>query len=195
VKIDWKSIDIKDLAGLISDTLRKDGIDTVLVGGACVSIYSQNRYMSYDLDYITYEDKSRVAKSLEKIGFREKNQCFYHQLCQFFIEFVPPPIAVGRQPIYEFEEMATSFGRIKLLKPIDCVKDRLASFYHWSDKEGLMQALEICLERSIDMKELQVWSQEEGFVEKFEQFLKMFTSREVQNGNRSYNQGQNSKPL
>jgi hypothetical protein len=112
MKIDWKSIDIKDLAGLVSDTLRQDGIDTVLVGGACVSIYSQNRYMSYDLDYITYEDKSKVAKSLEKIGFREKNQCFYHQLCRFFIEFVPPPAAVGRQPIYEFEEMTTSFARL-----------------------------------------------------------------------------------
>jgi hypothetical protein len=62
----------------------------------------------------------------------------------------------------------------------------LASFYHWSDKEGLAQALEICLERTIDMKELQVWSQEEGFVEKFEQFLKMFTNREIQNRGRSY---------
>lgn len=35
--IDWKHIDIKDLAGLVSKCLREDGIDAVLVGGACVS--------------------------------------------------------------------------------------------------------------------------------------------------------------
>jgi len=46
MKIDWKNIDIKELAGLISESLRMDGIDAVLVGGACVSIYSKNRYMS-----------------------------------------------------------------------------------------------------------------------------------------------------
>lgn len=53
MKIDWENIDLKDLAGLISESLRRDGIDAVLVGGACVSIYSNSRYMSYDLDYVT----------------------------------------------------------------------------------------------------------------------------------------------
>jgi len=178
MKIDWKNIDIKDLAGLISDTLRKDGIDAVLVGGACVSIYSRNRYMSYDLDYITYEDRDKVREALKKIGFFEKNQCFYHQFCRFFIEFVAPPVAVGKQSVQEFEELPTLFGQIKLLRPVDSVKDRLASFYHWSDKEGLVQALQICHEKSIDLKEVQEWSRREGFIEKFDQFLTAYKLQE-----------------
>ena len=58
--IDWKKITLKDFAGYISEELRKRGIETILVGGACVTIYSNNRYQSYDLDYITYEDMRKV---------------------------------------------------------------------------------------------------------------------------------------
>jgi hypothetical protein len=48
-------IDIKDLACLIYERLKDSGIDAILVGGACVSIYSQNRYQSHDLDFVTHE--------------------------------------------------------------------------------------------------------------------------------------------
>lgn len=54
MEVNWKSIDIRGLAGLISAHLRKYKIDAVLVGGACVSIYSRNEYFSYDLDYVTF---------------------------------------------------------------------------------------------------------------------------------------------
>lgn len=51
--IDWQKMDIKKLAAIISDHLKKNDIDVVLVGGACVSIYSDNKYLSYDIDLIT----------------------------------------------------------------------------------------------------------------------------------------------
>jgi hypothetical protein len=46
----WKKISLEDLAGLISDELKKSGIEAIPVGGACVTIYSSNRYQSHDLD-------------------------------------------------------------------------------------------------------------------------------------------------
>lgn len=39
MKIKWKSIGIKELAAIVSDKLSESGIDAILVGGACVSIY------------------------------------------------------------------------------------------------------------------------------------------------------------
>lgn len=54
--MNWKTISLKDLAGFLSEELRKKGIDVILVGGACVTIYSHNRYQSYDLDFVVYED-------------------------------------------------------------------------------------------------------------------------------------------
>ena len=45
--IDWQQISLEDLAGYISEKLRQKGIDVILVGGGCVTIYSNNRYQSY----------------------------------------------------------------------------------------------------------------------------------------------------
>jgi len=38
----------------VSPSPKEHGIDSILVSRGCVSIYSQNRYQSYDLDYVTY---------------------------------------------------------------------------------------------------------------------------------------------
>ena len=61
-------------------------------------------------------------------------------------------------------------GMIKLLHPVDSVKDRLASFYHWNDKQGLQQAINICLEQTVDLVEVERWSIHEGHKEKFLSF-------------------------
>ena len=66
--------------------------------------------------------------------------------------------------------MKTKLGVIQLLRDIDCVKDRLASYYYWDDLEAFDQAIEVCKERNIDIKELEKWSKIEGFVEKFQKF-------------------------
>ncbi len=176
-KVDWKNIDVKDLAGLISDALRKDGIEIILVGGACVTIYSENRYVSYDLDYITWEDKLKVKKSLERLGFHEKNKHFSHPDCPYLIEFVTPPVAVGNELVQKFEELTTPFGSLKLLRPIDCVKDRLASYFHWNDKQALNQAIEVCSDQMIDFEEIRKWSSAEGFENKFDLFVEAFNKR------------------
>jgi len=42
---DWQKLSIIKLAALISDHLQKNGIEVVLVGGACVSLYSDNKYI------------------------------------------------------------------------------------------------------------------------------------------------------
>lgn len=168
--IDWKKISLQELAGFISEELRKKGIDTVLVGGACVTIYSKNRYQSYDLDFVTYEKMKTVKKALEAIGFKEANKYFQHEDCQWIIEFVSPPVAVGNESIQQFNNLETSFGFIKMLRVEDSVKDRLSSFYHWNDKQGLLQAVNICLEQKVDLNEVEKWSLMEGQIEKYKIF-------------------------
>ena len=66
---DFKNISLENLAGLLSSELNKENIEIILVGGACVTIYSNNKYQSYDLDFITYEDPNKVRKSPRKIRF------------------------------------------------------------------------------------------------------------------------------
>ena len=61
---------LEQLAALVCQTLADEGIDAVLVGGAVVSIYSNNEYMSRDLDFITHAESKRVNAAMEKIGFK-----------------------------------------------------------------------------------------------------------------------------
>ena len=168
MKIDWRNIDIKDLAIIVSSELEKNNINAVLVGGACVSIYSYNEYLSMDLDYVTYATIKELKPLMSNLGFSQKSsRHFEHQECRFFIEFLPPPIAIGYEvPIIRFN----SIKSLKILTPTDSVKDRLAAYYHWNDQQSLDQALMIAKKQKINLAEIKKWSEVEQSLEKFNRF-------------------------
>jgi hypothetical protein len=168
MKIDWKHIDIAELAAIVSGKLRENSIDSLVVGGACVSIYTHNRYQSGDIDFITYADLRQLDAALSTLGFSRKrySRHFTRTDCPFFIEFVAPPAAVGREPIRSTTELPTKFGTIVLLTPTDCVKDRLAAFFHWNDRQALDQAVMVAREQPVHTGEIKKWAVEEGFSDK-----------------------------
>ncbi len=169
-----KKITLEKLAAIVSEKLKEHDIDAILVGGSCVSIYSQNRYQSYDLDYVTYEDLKTIEKVLHKLDFKREGKYFSRPDCKYFIEFVSPPVAIGSEPIHDFENYKTKLGTIKMLTPTDCIKDRLASYYHWNDKQALDQAIMVFNKKQkiINLNEIKRWSKKEGFLKKFDFFLK-----------------------
>ena len=141
------------------------------MGGACVSIYSENRYQSSDLDFATYEEIKLIEKALTKLGFKRIGRQFSRSDCPYLIDFVNPPISVGHEAIHEFKTLKTSTGSLRLLSPTDCVKDRLASFFHWNDAQALEQALMVAENHPIDLKDLKRWAKAEGFEKKLKEFL------------------------
>lgn len=98
------------------------------------------------MDYVAYEDMRKVKKALLEMGFTEKARYFQNPGCPWFVEFVSPPAAVGKEYVRDFGNVETRFGKIKLLRPVDSVKDRLGAYYQWNDRQGLEQAINICLE-------------------------------------------------
>lgn len=64
-----------------------------------------------------------------------------------------------------------------LLSPTDCVKDRLAAYYHWSDQQALAQAQLVAENNKIDIKEIRRWSKEEDKLAVFESIKKQLTRR------------------
>ncbi len=52
---------LQEIAVLVSETLESAGISAVLGGGAAVTQYSENEYMSTDLDFITTERNKVIA--------------------------------------------------------------------------------------------------------------------------------------
>jgi hypothetical protein len=173
MNIDWKHVDVKDLAAIVGATLKKKNIDVLLVGGACISIYSDNKYISGDLDFISHAALKEISKALQEIGFRrESSRHFMRDDCPFFIEFVSPPAAVGSEPIHSKNEIATRYGKIVLLTPTDAVKDRLAAYYHWNDPQALQQAAMVVeAQEEVDLNEVRRWSLQEGFKEKHDIFI------------------------
>lgn len=171
--INWDKITTLELGALVSQSLRDDGIDSVLVGGACVSIYSENKYISKDLDFITYSSIKEIIPTLESLGFLfEPTNRFIRDDCQFYLEFLPYPVTIGSEIILDrFNIIKSNQGNLKMLTPTDSVKDRLAAFYHWNDTQAFEQSILIAKQQKINLKEIERWSKEEGQTEKLERFL------------------------
>lgn len=177
--MNYSTIGLKELASHIYETLEKNGIDSVLVGGACVSIYSHNRYQSYDLDFVSYHELKQIEKVLNGLGFKRKGRCFSHQECPYIIDFVNPPIAIGHEPIKKFEKLTSHNGSLKLLTPTDCVKDRLAAFFYWNDEQSLELACLVSNEYPVDLKEVKRWSEIENHLNKYDIFEKKLKSSSI----------------
>lgn len=168
--ISLSGLSIGELAAYIAEHLRSKGIETVLVGGACISIYSANQYSSFDLDFIITgaATRQKVRSALTEINFTEENRYFIHPQTPFFLEFPSGPLAIGDEPPSEISTLRFSTGDLRLLSPTDCVKDRLAAFYHWKDQQSLEQAILITRDHEIDFAEVGRWSVNEGFADVFE---------------------------
>jgi hypothetical protein len=171
MKTDWQSISIKDLAATVCSALDEYNIEAVLVGGACVSIHSGSKYISYDLDFVTHATMKQVAKAMEKLGFHKADaRHFIREDCPFFIEMVAPPVALGNEPVTKFEKLKTKRGILVMLTATDCVKDRLSAYYHWNDQQALEQALLVATGQGVNISEIKRWSIQEGHEDKFEEF-------------------------
>jgi hypothetical protein len=167
-----KNLSLPDLAAVICDACQRNGIDIVLSGGACVSIYTENRYESFDLDFVllSHVRRKMIRPVLEALGFQEDGRHYRKPDTPYIVEFLSPPLSVGGEPVREIHEIRRGKMILRLLSPTDCVKDRLAAFYHWNDGPSLDQALMVCKDIPVDLREVRRWSTSEGMKDKFKLF-------------------------
>jgi hypothetical protein len=169
-----------ELAAFVQYRLREKGVDVVLSGGAAVSLYSNNRYVSLDLDLVNpyFVKRRAIRETMQEIGFHEEGRHFVHPDTQFFVEFPPGPLAVGAEPVKQVNELTFSTGALRIISPTDCVKDRLACYYHWEDFQCLEQAVLVAQANRIDLHEIERWSQAEGKFDEFRRIRDQLTGRE-----------------
>ena len=162
----------EELAGHVCQALAEAGIVVTLTGGTCVTIWSQGRYVSGDLDFVEEGPVPRrqVRAVMKRLGFREKDRYFTHPDTTLFVEFPAGPLMVGDERVAAPAERDTPAGRLRLLSPTDCVKDRLAAFFHWNDRQSLEQAVMVARAQPIDLADVQRWSRAEGMEERFRAF-------------------------
>jgi len=166
-----------EFGAYVCNALASAGIDAVLSGGSCVSIWTEEMYVSNDLDFITsgYENNRRIASVLQQLGFERPSnysRYFTHPDSRFAVEFPTGPLALGREQISpgDAELLTTSQGVLKLLSPTDCIKDRLAAFYAWQDRQSFEQAVMVACRHGIRWDNLEKWHKAEGESNGFKKF-------------------------
>lgn len=163
---------LKDLAFIVSSQLEKHNISAILVGGAVVSIYTDNEYQSYDLDFCSLGSVHKIDASLLQIGFKKEGRHYKHPHSDFFVEFPGAVVVLGNEHQTDYDQLSVDGKTLKLLSPTQSIKDRLAAFYHWRDLQSLDQALMIAKNQKFSMANIKKWSVAEGELTKFEEFEK-----------------------
>lgn len=161
----------EEVAALVCSTLERHGIAVALSGGAVVSIYTENAYESYDLDFIALGFSKKVDVAMQEMGFRKEGRYWVHPDSRYWVDFPPGPVQVGDTTVTQFAARATRFGKLRLLAPTECVMDRLAGYYHWHDPQSLRQAVLVAKSQEVDLHRIEDWSRREGAEASFRTFL------------------------
>lgn len=169
-----KNMSLVELAAYVQSHLRKNDIDVVLSGGAGVSLYSSNKYVSHDLDLINvnFVKRPKIKNIMAELGFLEKGRIFEHPETEYVVEFPDGPLSVGEEQVGEIVKVKLVTGVLQVISPTDCVKDRLCAFYFWGDMQGLAQAVLVAQSQKVDLPEIERWSKVEGKLLEFQTFKK-----------------------
>ena len=167
-----KEMSLQEVGGYICNALIHEGIHVVLSGGSCVEIYSQGDYTSQDMDFINKynEKKSKIKQVMLNLGFYEYERYFVHDDITHIIEFPPGPLGVGDAPVDKISSIKTKSGVLTILTPTDCIKDRLAAYYHWNDEQCLQQAVWVADKNEFDLDSIKRWSYNESMQSKYQSF-------------------------
>ena len=172
--INFKTCREKELWEYVAVHLKKKGIDTVLVGGAVVAIYSNGAYRSGDLDFVkTSMFVTKLDETMNELGFIKHGRHFVHPDCKhLFVEFPGgPPLGIGEDNTIIPDEVEVNGTVIKILSPTDCVKDRLASYIYFKAPEGLDQSVLVAKSQDVNLSSVKKWCKSENAVHVFDEFL------------------------
>lgn len=173
---------LEELAAIISQALESAGILATLSGGAAVSIYTNNRYQSQDLDFVSSAAPGKLAKAVEALGFvpTATPRLFAHPQTAWLLEFPAGPLGFGEKIVNAsgIQAIETPVGPLRVITPTYSVMDRLAAFLHWRDRQCYDQAIWVAQSQVIDWAELETWAANEGMPEhEWQMFLQ--TAKQV----------------
>jgi hypothetical protein len=153
---------MRELAAIVSQALHGAGIAATLSGGGAVSLYSDNEYVSYDLDFVSSERLKAIGDAIGPLGFHRVAQArqFEHADTPWFVEFPPGPLAFGETQVSDDDAciLQTAFGPVRVVTPTQIVMDRVAAYVHWHDNPSLDQAVMVASRQRVHWPALDEWA-------------------------------------
>lgn len=170
----WKECTEEEVWTYVGWHLAKNGIQTILVGGAVAAIYSEGIYKSGNLDFVlkTYIE-GRLSEVLESIGFQKSSGRHYiHPECGKFVEFMYGPAGIGDDINIKPDEKVVEGQTLYIYSPTDCIRDRLASYIHFKARECLDQAVLVAQRFPFNQRKVKAWCASEGAPQAFNDLMK-----------------------
>ncbi|HEX3671779.1 MAG TPA: hypothetical protein VHT92_08780 [Candidatus Cybelea sp.] len=163
---------LEDVCFAVCTSLEQAGTVAVLTGGSAATYYAPASYQSGDADFIIRfsSDLGRAGDAIRALGYREVGGTYHHATNIFTVEFPPGPLAIGGDIVRSYETVTRDDEILYVLSRTDCVRDRLAAFYFFSDRSALAAAVAVATSGPIDFAAIQRWSLREGEAQRFAEF-------------------------
>jgi hypothetical protein len=124
-----------------------------------------------DFILIGHARQSELDGAMASLGFTRRGDRYMHPRARFYVEFPRGPLAIGNDYAVRAVRRKTRYGQTLALSATDSCRDRLAAFYHWNDRQSLKVAIWIALRNRVDLDTVRRWSLDEGFADRFAEFL------------------------
>ena len=140
-------------------------------GGAAVAIYTNNRYLTKDLDFVTSARRDALRKVLEPLGFTDAGdgRHFEHEPSGWLLEFPPGPVSFGDTSLSETDIpiIDCEFGRLRVITATQSLMDRLAAYFHWNRQPELRRQVRQLIatmdpKGAVDWEDLYAWDVPSG---------------------------------
>ena len=112
----------------LSNELKEDNVEFVVVGGSAVELYSFGKYLSGDIDIVS-SSSSKIGEKLENLGFVKHGKDWISEELRLFLEIPASTLAGDPSRVWEVE---ISEGlSVKIIGIEDLIVDRLNACVHW----------------------------------------------------------------
>lgn len=159
---------LEDICFEVSSLLERHAITGVLTGGSAATIYAPAVYTSYDADFVltSYPERERLGLALAEIGFIRSvvGGMYEHPGTLYTLDFPSGPLAIGGEYIHETTTLKKGVLHLLIITVTDCIRDRLAAFYHWNDYTSLKAAVGVARAHrdQVDFPRIREWTQRES---------------------------------
>jgi hypothetical protein len=163
---------LEDVCFAVCTALHIAGTVAVLTGGSAATYCAPAAYQSGDADFIIKfsMDVTSAADAIRNLGYREAGGSYFHDENLFTLEFPPGPLAIGDDLVRSHETVQRGDEILHVLTRTDCVRDRLASFYFFTDRSAFAAAIAVARSGPVDMRKIERWSVEEAKAARFAEF-------------------------
>ena len=158
--------------GFVFDKLARQGVDSYLVGGEAVELYTAGQFATGDID-ITVSDKSKAERLLLQMDFKREGMIWLNENLGIAVQIVASyPTRTEKARTIEVAGL-----KVKIEGVEDLIVDRLVSAKYWRSNPKLdMEQAAVLLgnfKQSLDLNYIRKRASEENVEDYYDEILRL----------------------